>query len=82
MNHKDECKDNDDVNNLEWCTVQYNNNYGHAQDNNRRPVKCIETNIIYKGLREAERQTNIQHSSISRACRFNITAGNLHWTYV
>ena len=31
VNHKDEDKQNDQVNNLEWCTSQYNNRYGeHA----------------------------------------------------
>lgn len=82
VNHKDECKDNDNVNNLEWCTVEYNNNYGHRNEKVRKPVKCIETNIIYKGLRDAEKQTNICHSNISRACRFNTVAGNFHWMYV
>lgn len=28
INHKDETKDNNNVDNLEWCTVKYNNNYG------------------------------------------------------
>lgn len=29
VNHKDENKQNNNVNNLEWCTYQYNNNYGN-----------------------------------------------------
>lgn len=29
INHKDENRDNNNVNNLEWCTVKYNNNYGN-----------------------------------------------------
>lgn len=29
INHKDENKTNNNVSNLEWCTVEYNNNYGN-----------------------------------------------------
>lgn len=29
VNHKDESKDNNDVNNLEWCDAKYNSNYGN-----------------------------------------------------
>lgn len=28
INHKDENKNNNNVENLEWCTISYNNNYG------------------------------------------------------
>ena len=31
VNHKDEFKSNNNVNNLEWCSVEYNNNYGTAR---------------------------------------------------
>ena len=47
INHIDENKSNNQVNNLEWCTAKYNVNYG---DRNFKAiiargmsVKCIET---------------------------------------
>ena len=32
VNHKDENKENNHVNNLEWCTHEYNNNYGSKNE--------------------------------------------------
>ena len=38
VNHKDENKTNNSVENLEWCSSQYNNTY------NNRHLKCAEKN--------------------------------------
>lgn len=38
VNHKDENRQNNNVNNLEWCTHQYNNTYGTTR---QRRVKTI-----------------------------------------
>lgn len=47
VNHKDENKSNNCVNNLEWCNSSYNKNYGTRTDkfiqSRGTPVKCIET---------------------------------------
>lgn len=82
VNHKDEDKENDYVYNLEWCTAQYNNTYGHRTSKTRRKVQCIETSRIFDGVRIAERKTGIPHSNISYACRTGNMIGGFHWKYV
>ena len=48
----------------------------------RKPVLCIETNIEYESLSEAERQTGILGETISRCCRGKQkTAGGYHWRF-
>lgn len=32
-------------------------------------VICLNNNIVYKGVREAERATGADHSNISKVCR-------------
>lgn len=46
-------------------------------------VKCIETNVIYKSAREAEKQTGIKSGCIRVVCsgKRNKTGG-YHWEYV
>lgn len=52
-----------------------------ALHHNSKKVKCIETNSVYGGIAEAERQTGIGH--ISMVCRgARKTAGGYHWQYV
>lgn len=39
VNHKDENKHNNDISNLEWCTVKYNANYGMRNERIREKLK-------------------------------------------
>lgn len=73
VNHKDENKQNNCVDNLEWCDVRYNNVYNKrmqkiAQKISRK-VKCLETNIVYNSIAEASRMTGISHSNIVYVCQ-------------
>ena len=38
INHKDENKENNHINNLEWCTAQYNNTYGTRIERAKRTI--------------------------------------------
>lgn len=39
INHKDECKTNNFVENLEWCTAKYNSNYGTRNERMGQKLK-------------------------------------------
>lgn len=47
-----------------------------------RPVRCVETNTVYRATKEAERQTGIDQANIIKVCRGKQkTAGGYHWEY-
>lgn len=84
INHKDENKINNKVNNLEWCDRKYNMNYGtrsKRQSENlkgkyvggnhpkSKKIKCITTGETFGGIREACRKYNIHSSDVSKCCR-------------
>lgn len=93
VNHKDENKQNNCVNNLEWCTHEYNNNYGTkpmkiAKGNSKKVNQYdLDGNFIkqWESLMEAERYLKIKksHVGISACCKGKIkTSYGYRWKYV
>jgi hypothetical protein len=82
INHKDENKYNNNVNNLEWCTRKYNNNYGTRLNkisksliNNPKICKKVNQydknhNFIkqWESTMEIERKLGIKNTHISDCC--------------
>lgn len=84
VNHKDENPKNNNVDNLEWCTSQYNNTYNDRhlkcaqkiKDANTKhsgkPIKQFtlsgELIALYPSTQEAARQTNFSRQGIVIAC--------------
>lgn len=96
VNHKDECKTNNNVSNLEWCSRAYNINYGTRnyrsstkqlnRKDHSRPVKQFTKDGVfikeYPSMKEVERQTGYLNAHISHCCtgRYKQAYGYI-WRY-
>lgn len=47
-----------------------------------KPVRCVETNTIFKSVSFAGRQLALSQSNISRSCKTGCVCGGFHWEYV
>ena len=97
INHKDENKQNNHVDNLEWCTHEYNINYGTRskarktkKPKTKKPKrkKILQFSLDNVFIREWETITsinldlNINIGNICQCCKGKLkTAGGFIWRY-
>lgn len=90
INHIDENKRNNRTDNLEWCTIKYNNLYGSRpktiSKRKSKPVAQYDTknNKIceYESAKQASKITKIDSSSITKVCQNKMkSAGGYIWKY-
>lgn len=81
VNHKDENKENNCVENLEWCTNDYNNNYGTRISRISEKRRGISTHnsikvkvfgVIYDSLSKAGKAIGVSGDTIKRKIETNI----------
>lgn len=90
VNHIDEDKTNNCVSNLEFCTAEYNSNYGSR---NERISKSLSKPVIqfsldgkfikkWKCVMDVQRELGIDNGSVSKCCKGKLkTAGKYIWRY-
>ena len=65
INHKNEDKSNNCLQNLEWCSAQYNINYGSRTKKTRKLVKNLTTGQVYDSVTEAAKALKVGVSAVS-----------------
>lgn len=96
INHKDENKENNRIDNLEWCDNTYNHNYGSRNQRAGEKNRCHPSTSLricsvdrngkieeFASIGSAERITGVPHSNIIRVLKGDRDfAGGRKWYYI
>ena len=86
VNHKNEDRTDNRVENLEWCTYSYNINYGSRNSKMSKKVNQLtlegELVKVFDSIREASRYTGIPAPNILNCCKGNLNKTHgFKWCY-
>ena len=84
IDHIDENKHNNSIENLRWVT--HRENILHSGNNlkpkPRRPIRCIETGVVYPSMTKAAAEYGVCTAAISHALKGKQkTSAGMHWEY-